>query len=142
VTAEGTCGQFDPTSCTESSDFGDGSAVITVLGVMTGDLIATSLAIPCSSCDLTASTTLVNVTVNGTPVAINPPANGQPIVISGPLGTVSVFLNRQFCDPTTEGTVVQGVYVRPLERASFRADSGQIILAESRVKTASCNGLC
>lgn len=152
ISVQGTCGEFDALTCTARADFGDGESEfsLVVFGFsITGKLIASEITTSACACDVRASTTAIGVVVDP-PGEETPPIPADVSVpgttigpLVGPLGTVSITLNHQFCDMATGESVVQGMVIRGEGAGEeFEGDTGIAILAESRVKTPGCPGFC
>jgi hypothetical protein len=142
--AMGTCGAFDVETCTATSEFGKGSFSITAFAVtISGSTIQTRITTGGCECAFDAVTTAIGLNVGGQ-IFVDGPIPSQTIEIPGPEGTVTVTLNRQFCDMTTGESAVQGLVMEAVGApdGNFAGESGTMILSESRVKTPGCAGLC
>jgi hypothetical protein len=136
LSAEGTCGAFDAETCTARADFGDG--VLELFGqTITGESIATTITTGGCSCEVVATASLVNIKINDLePVTLSPDPNTALGPFTGPGGTVSIILNRQFCDG--DAHVVQGAFISGVGDGDFDGNTGTLVLAESRVTTPDC----
>lgn len=139
ISAAGTCGEFDAQTCTARATFGEGSFTITIFGLtVSGSLIESSITTSGCSCEVVASASAVNVKIGDAAPFTGPLPPNTPVNLSGPLGTVDIILNRQFCDG--DESVVQAVSISGVGTTGTLAGAtGFFVLSESRVLTTGCD---
>jgi hypothetical protein len=137
IFAQGTCGEFVAETCTARATFGEGAFNIEIFGLgISGDTITSEITTGGCSCGVLASASLISVQVGDEdPITLSPPPN-TPVNLSGPGGTLSGFLNHQFCDGNE--SVVQAVFLNAVGAGQFAGASGLFVLSESRVLTPTC----